>query len=87
LKLRIFVQPNAKKNEVIGMHGEAVKIKIKALPVDGEANKAVVAFLSEILSIPRSGIRISHGESSRKKTVEIQTDETEIQIIEKLLKK
>ncbi len=87
MKLNILVQPNAKKNEVTGLQGNSVKMKIKALPVDGAANAAVILFLSEILCIPKRKISIAHGESSRNKVVEVDTDFSLEQIVATLLQK
>lgn len=74
MKLKVLVQPNSKKNEVVGIHGDAVKIKIKAPPVDGEANEILVMFLSKTLNIPRKNFQILHGRASKNKLVEIATD-------------
>jgi len=74
LKLKIYVQPNASRSELIGLHGDALKIKIKALPVDGAANEEIIRFLSKHLDLPKKSIRILHGESSRNKLVEIDTE-------------
>lgn len=74
MKLKIYVQPNASRNELIGMYGDALKIKIKAVPVDGAANEEVIRFLSKHLDLPKKNIRILHGETSRNKLVEIETE-------------
>lgn len=67
--LKIYVQPGASRNEVVGPFGEPLllKIKIKAPPVDGAANEAVVAFIAEILTIRKSQVEFIRGETSRKK--------------------
>lgn len=82
MKIKIYVQPNASRSEIVGQHGDAIKIKIKAPPVDGEANEEVVRFLSEFLKIPKKEIHILHGETSRTKLIEITVNaalEAEIQ--------
>ena len=63
--------PGARKSEVIGEHGDALKIKLQAPPVDGKANRALVEFLGEVLGISKSKIRIISGETSRQKRVSI----------------
>lgn len=71
VKLTLFIQPKASKNEIIGAHNGALKIKITAPPVDGKANAELVEFLSEILEIPKRQIEILKGETGRNKSVEI----------------
>lgn len=67
------------------MHGDSIKIKIKAAPVDGEANKEVIRFLSEFLQIPKREIQILHGESSRTKLVEVRVSkDLEAEILKNL---
>lgn len=69
LKLRIV--PNARRSEVVGTHGDAIKVKVQAPPVDGKANEALREFLAEQLQIPARSIEIVGGEKSRDKTVAI----------------
>lgn len=71
LRLRLFIQPKASKNEIIGPHNGALKIKITAPPVDGKANVALVDFLSDVLDLPKRQIEILKGETGRNKSVEI----------------
>jgi len=63
--------PRAATTAVAGRHGDAIKIRIAAPPVDGAANDELVRFLAQRLGIPRSAIRITAGESARRKTVSI----------------
>jgi len=63
--------PRAATTGVAGRHGDAIKIRIAAPPVDGAANDELVRFLAQRLGIPRSAIRITAGESARRKTVSI----------------
>lgn len=83
VKLNLFIQPKASKNEIIGPHNGALKIKITAPPVDGKANAELVEFLSEILEIPKRRIEILKGETGRNKSVEI-LDMTESELRHKL---
>lgn len=71
VRLHLWIQPNASKSEVIGPFENSLKIKIKAPPVDGKANKEVIEFLSDLLDVPKKNISILRGDSSRKKCVEI----------------
>ena len=72
LQLKIYLQPGAKKSETVGKHGDSIKIKVQAQPIDGEANKALIDFLSETLFIPKASISIKSGQKSRFKTVCIE---------------
>jgi len=71
MKLKFHIQPNAKKNEIVGLHGDAIKVKLKAPPVDGKANEELVKFLAEELGIARSSVMIVAGETSRTKLIEL----------------
>jgi hypothetical protein len=72
LILRILVQPKAGKDGLVGPHGDELKVRIHAPPVDGAANQALVKFLSKIFQVPKSRVSLLSGESSRHKRVCIQ---------------
>ncbi len=65
------VHPRAKKNAITGEVGEALKIALTAPPVDGQANKAVVEFLADVLRVPRASVSIAAGQSSRNKVIRV----------------
>jgi uncharacterized protein (TIGR00251 family) len=67
--LTLHVQPGAKKTEVAGQHGEALKIRLAAPPVDGKANDCLIAFLAERLGIAKSRLELVSGQSNRAKRV------------------
>ncbi|OGA26285.1 MAG: hypothetical protein A3I02_16965 [Betaproteobacteria bacterium RIFCSPLOWO2_02_FULL_67_26] len=69
--LMVRVQPNARRSEITGLHGAALKIKVAAPAVDNKANTVLVQFLGEALGIPKSAIIIRRGASSRSKLLEI----------------
>ena len=69
--LSLHVQPGAKRSEIVGIHGEALKIRLAAPPVDGKANACLVNFLAEVLALPKSGISLVSGQSSRSKRVAV----------------
>jgi uncharacterized protein (TIGR00251 family) len=76
-RIAVKVTPNAKKSEVIGWvdagdGGEALRLKLKAPPIDGKANKELVVFLAKTFGVPKSAVSILHGEKSRLKSVEIE---------------
>ena len=70
-RLRLRVVPNARRNEIAGAHGEAIRIKIAALALDGRANDALLDFLAESLGVPRREVHLVQGQKSRNKVVEI----------------
>ncbi len=70
LTLRII--PRAAKNAIQGVHGDALKIRLCAPPVDGAANAALIEFLSDTLSLPRARIQLLSGKTSRTKRVRLQ---------------
>lgn len=69
--LRLHIQPGAKKTEVVGLHGEALKIRLAAPPVDGKANACLIAFLAERLDVAKAALRLVSGDTSRAKRVRI----------------
>ena len=67
------VQPGAKKTEVSGPHGDALKIKLAAPPVDGKANACLLAFVAATLGVPKAAVALKSGQTSRQKVVEISS--------------
>ena len=72
MRVDVHVQPRASRNEIIGLHGAALKVRLQAPPVDGAANEALVSLLAERLRVPRRAVRVVAGATSRAKTVEIE---------------
>jgi len=69
IEIALHVQPNAPKSQIIGVHGERLKVKIKAPPVEGKANDEIVNFFSALLGIPKNQIGFQRGEHSKSKTL------------------
>ncbi|TMG75382.1 MAG: DUF167 domain-containing protein [Betaproteobacteria bacterium] len=67
--LAVHAQPGAKTNEIAGIHGESLKIKVAARPEKGRANAALVALLAAALGVPKGSVRVVKGGASRQKTV------------------
>jgi uncharacterized protein (TIGR00251 family) len=67
----VHISPNAKTDTVVGAHGDAIKIKLRAPAVEGKANTALCRFLAEKLSIPQRAVILEHGERSRDKMIRI----------------
>ena len=70
IRLTIHVQPRAASDQVVGLHGDAIKIRLAATPIDGAANQALIGLLSKRLAVPRATLRIAAGTSARRKIVE-----------------
>ena len=71
VRVRLRVQPRASRTELAGIHGDALRVRLTAPPVDGAANAALVRFLAERLGVARAAVRLVSGESSRSKVVEV----------------
>ena len=69
LLLSLYVQPRSARTEIAGLHGDAVKLRLTAPPVDGKANKAIIAFWAKFFKIPKSAVQIRSGQQSRVKKV------------------
>lgn len=67
--LQIHAQPGAKRTEVVGLHGDCLKVRLAAPPVDGGANTCLIEFLAQRLRVKRSQISITRGLSARRKAV------------------
>ena len=74
LRLRVYVQPGARKNQIVGLHDQALKIKIAAPPEDGRANAELCEFLAEFCGVAMSRVHVVSGLSSRRKMVLIEAD-------------
>ncbi len=72
LTITVHAQPKARKTEITGVHGEALKVKVAAPPVDGAANDELVRYFAELLDVPRSHVRLKQGASGRKKLIEVE---------------
>lgn len=70
--LSLAVVPRAGRDEVVGIAGESIKIRLKAPPIEGRANEALVAALAKWLAVPRSAVEIMSGAGSRHKVVMIR---------------
>lgn len=71
-RIKVYVQPRASKTAIDGMHGDAVRVRISAPPVDNAANEALVALVASRLGIAKRQVRIVAGAASRSKVIELQ---------------
>ncbi len=74
LTLELQVQPGASRSGWAGLYGDlAIRLRLNAPPVDGQANRACISFLSKAAGVPKSAVSILRGAASRSKTVRIDT--------------
>ena len=69
--LVLHVQPGAKRSEVSGLHGEALKIRLAAPPIEGRANEALLRFIADSFGVPLRNVELKKGAQSRHKTVRV----------------
>jgi hypothetical protein len=74
---KVFVQPRSSKNKVVGIHGDALKVKVAAPPVAGAANKMCLKFLAKCLAVPYFRLEIISGHNSRTKQVLFRLEQGE----------
>ena len=70
--LRCQLQPRASKDEIVGLQGERLKIRITAPPVEGKANQHLIALVSRWFGTPKSAVSLQ-GEIGRQKTLRIES--------------
>ncbi len=73
LILRLYIQPKASRDQIVGLHGEELKIAITAPPVDGKANGHLTKYLSKLFKVAKGQIDIEKGELGRHKQVRIHS--------------
>lgn len=76
--LHIEAKPNARKNEYSIINENTLKLRIKAPPVEGKANEAIIEYLSEILKVPKSKIVMLKGATSKYKRFDIPVEKLEL---------
>ena len=84
IRLSVQVLPNAKNTEVVGLLDGALKIRLKAQPIEGQANEELIRFIATQIKVPKKQISVVRGVTSRLKIVEIKT-QREIEEISRLL--
>lgn len=71
LVLRLRIQPRAARDEIAGPHGDRLRVRIQAPPVDGKANDHLLRYLALLCQVPRAQVALLAGETGRDKTVRI----------------
>lgn len=69
--LTLHIQPGAKRTEVAGLHGNALKIRLSAPPIEGRANEALLRFVAESFAVPLRQVELKQGGQSRHKVVAV----------------
>jgi len=72
ITLILHVQPGAKKTTVAGLHGDALKIRLAAPPIEGRANEALLRFIADFFKVPLRNVELKQGEQSRHKRLEVR---------------
>jgi uncharacterized protein (TIGR00251 family) len=85
VRIAVQITPNAKKTEVIGVLDDALKLKLQAQPIEGKANEALVRFLAGALAVPRSAVTITHGQTNKRKLIEVVSASLTPEAVERLL--
>jgi len=84
LQLSLYVQPNAKKDEIIGEYGDNLKVRVTALPIENKANKHLLKFLAKTFGVPNSHVKLIKGENQRTKRISIAKPAKLPELIKKL---
>ncbi|MCH1931547.1 DUF167 family protein YggU [Shewanella sp. A25] len=71
LLLNLYIQPKASRDQIVGLHGEELKVAITAPPVDGKANAHLSKFLAKTFKVPKSDVHLLKGELGRHKQIKI----------------
>ncbi len=72
ITLTLHIQPGARKTEFAGLHGDALKIRLAAPPVDGKANEALLKFIADTLGMAKTAVSLKSGSTSRRKVLELK---------------
>ncbi len=72
--LALSVVPGASRTAIAGLHGDTLRVRLAAPPVDGRANEALLAWLAQSLDLPRRQLRLLRGDTSRRKQVAIDAE-------------
>lgn len=81
ITLTIYVQPGAKHNKIIGIHGDALKIKLATQPIEGRANNALVRYIATLFEVPLSQVTLKRGNKSRHKIIEVRASPIDPKIL------
>ncbi len=74
LKLAIHATPGAKRTEAVGAHGDALRVRLGAPPVDGKANAALIDWAAAAFGVPKKQVELLHGAAGRQKVLGVAFD-------------
>jgi uncharacterized protein (TIGR00251 family) len=77
ITLTLHIQPGAKRSEVAGLHGDALKIRLAAPPIEGRANEALQRFIADSFDVPLRQVELLRGAQSRHKMVKVTESKVE----------
>ena len=80
---KVFIQPKSSKNIITGIYTDAIKIKLKAAPFNGAANKMCIKFIAKCLKVPKTSIEIISGHTSRTKYLLYKKKDEDIEVLKK----
>ncbi len=69
--VNVYVQPGAKCTEIVGLHGDALKIRLTSRPIDGGANEALLKYIAQLFEVPLRQVKLIQGDKSRQKKLVI----------------
>lgn len=83
--LKLYIQPKASRDQIVGLHGDEIKVAVTAPPIDGKANAYLAHYLAKQFKVAKSHVIIEKGELGRHKQVRIHTPSRLPNVIEALL--
>ena len=72
VRFKLKIQPRSSKNEASGFQGDALKVRLTAPPVDGEANEACIDYIARLLGVPKKAVKIVAGHHNPHKIIEVE---------------
>ncbi|MCF6179453.1 MAG: DUF167 domain-containing protein [Geopsychrobacter sp.] len=81
----LHVQPRSSRNQIVGLHGDSLKIKLTSPPVEGAANKCCREYLAKLFKLPKSDVELLSGDKARQKRILLHG--LDLPLVESVLKK
>lgn len=81
--IHVYAQPGAKRSEISGFHGDALKIRLASPPIDGRANETLIKYIAQLFKVPLRQVELKQGDKSRHKKIAIQGSSIEPSFIVK----
>lgn len=79
--INVYVQPGAKRTEIVGIHGDALKIRLASPPIDGRANELLLKYIALLFHVALRQVELKRGDKSRHKTIAIQGSNIEPELV------